>query len=100
MGVHTGGLGAPEDYFQIGNRVFVASSDTPVSTYYSVHDYTKAGHELYSLVANEAQLSIPFLIEFTQPMRDEGMRTFYTEPVMGTSNTSTGQEKHLTEIPK
>lgn len=100
MGVRTGGLGAPQDYFQIGNRVFVASSDTPVSTYYSVHDYTKAGHELYDLVANEAQLSIPFLIEFTQPMRDEGMRTFYTEPVMGTSNTSTGQEKHLTEIPK
>ncbi|TVT39659.1 DUF2806 domain-containing protein [Hymenobacter setariae] len=73
IGLHTGKPDALQDYFQIGNRVLVMSSEVPVSTYYTVHDYTKAGHELYSLVAGEAELSISFLVDFTKPMRDEGI---------------------------
>jgi uncharacterized repeat protein (TIGR03899 family) len=98
ISLYTGKSGAPQDCFQIGNRVLVLSSETPAETHYTVHDYTKAGHELYSLVAGEAELSIPFLVDFTQPMRSNGMRTFYSEPVEGTSNTNAGQEGRLTEM--
>ncbi|WP_052732782.1 DUF2806 domain-containing protein [Hymenobacter terrenus] len=107
IGIHTGQVdestGAVDkqsDEFQIGNQVLVVQSDAPVSTHYNVYPYTKAGNELYGLVASNAKLPISFLVDFTKPMRTEGMQTFYAELIRETEDGSFVYAEPLIEIPK
>lgn len=81
------------DSFQIGNQVLVLRSNPSLESHYQVHAYTKAGNELHRLVANEAQLSIPFLIDFTKSLRETGMRTYYVP-----AGSAVTDEQLLTEI--
>lgn len=77
VGTYSSELTKRVNYFRIADQVVFVEGEKDMAITCNVFAFTSAGNALYKLVAQDAQVSYPYLTDFTAPFRSQEARIMH-----------------------